>query len=76
MLSVSTAADESFDYADKAFSSLDCSDFNRVKVKKSYYGYIVLAAIILLVFICAYTVFTLIRDIKNDRTPKADDPRL
>ena len=72
VLSVSTAADESSDYADKAFSS----DFNRDKAKKSYYGYIVLAAIILLVFVCAYTVFTLIRDIKNDRTPKADDPRL
>ena len=54
----------------------DCSDFNRDKAKKSYYGYIVLAAIILLVFVCAYIVFTLIRDIKNDRTPKVDDTRL
>ena len=68
VLSVSTAADESSDYADKAFSSLDCSDFNRVKAKKGYYGYIVLVAIILLVFVCAYIVFTLIRDIKNDHT--------
>ena len=76
VLSVSTAADESSDYADKAFSSLDCSDFNRVKAKKSYYGYIVLAAIILLVFVCAYIVFTLIRDITNDRTPKVDDTSL
>ena len=50
-------------------AALDCSDFNRVKAKKGYYGYIVLAAIILLVFVCAYIVFTLIRDIKNDRTP-------
>lgn len=72
VLSVSVSSDGDGELADKAFAAFDCTDFNRVKTKKSYYGYVVLTAIILLVSVCAYIVFTLIRDIKNDCKPKSD----
>ena len=67
VLSFYTASGTSTDYAKEVYDSFSSDDFYKETHKKSKFGYVIIAAIILLALGSAYIVFTLVRDIKNDR---------
>lgn len=67
VLSFYTASGASADYTDEVFDNLSSEDFYKEADKKSYFGYVIIAAIALLALGSAYIIFTLIRDIKSDR---------
>lgn len=67
ILSFYTASGTSTDYAGEVFDSLSSEDFYKETDQKSYFGYVIIAAIALLALVSAYIIFTLVRDIKNDR---------
>lgn len=67
VLSFYTASGTSTDYTGEVFDSLSSEDFYKDTDQKSYFGYVIIAAIALLALVSAYIIFTLVRDIKNDR---------
>lgn len=67
VLSFYTASGTSTDYTNEVFESFSSDDFYKVADQKSYFGYVIIAAIVLLALGSAYIIFTLVRDIKNDR---------
>lgn len=68
VLSFYTSDSEDTDYTETLFKTYISDDFNSEKSEKSGYGYIILGAVILLCLVCAYIIFTLIRDIKNEQS--------
>lgn len=66
VLSFYTSENEDTDYTETLFKTYKSDDFYSEKSEKSGYGYIILGAVILLCLVCAYIIFTLIRDIKNE----------
>lgn len=62
-----TAKDVAEDYTDKVFESFTSPDFKKKDEAESSYGYIILAAIILLAGLAVYVAVTIIRDIKADK---------
>lgn len=74
VLSFYTSAGENDDYAQTVFETFFCSDFYNVQPQKSYYGYVIIAAMVLLAAGSAYIIFTLVRDIRSGRTEKEDPP--
>lgn len=67
VLSFYTASGASTDYAEEVFDSFSSEDFYKEADQKIYFGYVIIAAIVLLALGAAYILFTLVRDIKNDR---------
>ncbi len=67
ILSFYTAAGTSTDYTGEVFDSFSSEDFYKEADEKSYFVYVIIAAIVLLVLGSVYIIFTLVRDIKNDR---------
>ena len=67
VLSFYTASGKSTDYAKEVYGSFSSDDFYKETHEKSKFGYVIIAAIILLALGSAYIIFTLVRDIKNDR---------
>ena len=67
VLSFYTAGGEDTDYTEEVFATYKSDDFNKAQNKKSNFSYIILGAVVLLCLVSAYIIFTLIRDIKNDR---------
>lgn len=70
VLSFYTASGTSTDYTGEVFDSLSSEDFYKDIDQKSYFGYVIIAAIALLALVSAYIIFTLVRDIKNERKEK------
>ena len=66
-LSFYTSSGTETDYAEEVFGGFSSEDFYKSESKKSYVGYIIIAAIVLLASGSVYIIFTLVRDIKNDR---------
>ena len=71
VLSFYTASGTSTDYTGEVFDSLSSEDFYKETDQKSYFGYVIIAAIALLALVSAYIIFTLVRDIKNERKEKS-----
>ncbi|MGN0492973.1 MAG: hypothetical protein ACI4F7_04925 [Acutalibacteraceae bacterium] len=67
VLSFYTSSGTDTDYAEEVFDGYSSDEFYKAESEKSYVGYIILAAIILLAAGSVYIIFTLVRDIKNDR---------
>ena len=67
VLSFYTASGTSTDYVEEVFKSFSSDNFYKVADQKSYFGYVIIAAIVLLALGSAYIIFTLVRDIKYDR---------
>ena len=67
VLSFYTAAGTSTDYTKEVFDSFSSEDFYKETDRKSNFSFVIIAAIILLALGSAYIIFTLVRDIKNDR---------
>lgn len=67
VLSFYTASGTSTDYTEEVFDSFSSEDFYKEADEKSRFGYVIIAAIVLLALGSAYIIFTLVRDIKNDR---------
>lgn len=67
ILSFYTAAGTSTDYTGEVFDSFSSEDFYKEADEKSYFVYVIIAAIVLLALGSVYIIFTLVRDIKNDR---------
>lgn len=67
ILSFYTAAGTSTDYVGEVFDSFSSEDFYKEADEKSYFVYVIIAAIVLLALGSVYIIFTLVRDIKNDR---------
>lgn len=72
VLSFYTATGTSTDYVEKVFKSFSADDFYKESNPKSYFGYVIIAAIALLALVSAYIIFTLVRDIKNERKEKSN----
>lgn len=70
VLSFYTASGTSTDYAGEVFDSLSSEDFYKETDQKSNFGFVIIAAIALLAIVSAYIIFTLVRDIKNERKEK------
>lgn len=73
VLSFYTADSEDTDYTETLFKTYKSDDFNSNKSENNSYGYIILGAVILLCLVSAYIIFTLIRDIKNERSETEND---
>ena len=71
VLSFYTSTGTSTDYVEKVFKSFSADDFYKESNPKSYFGYVIIAAIALLALVSAYIIFTLVRDIKNERKEKS-----
>ena len=71
VLSFYTASGTSTDYTEEVFDSFSSEDFYKDADEKSRFGYVIIAAIVLLALGSAYIIFTLVRDIKNDRENKS-----
>lgn len=71
VLSFYTASGTSTDYTGEVFDSLSSEDFYKDIDQKSYFGYVIIAAMALLALVSAYIIFTLVRDIKNERKKKS-----
>lgn len=54
-------------YSEEVFDSFSSADFYKEADEKGYFVYVIIAATVLLVLGSAYIIFTLVRDIKNDR---------
>ena len=67
-----TASGTSTDYTGEVFDSLSSEDFYKETDRKSYFGYVIITAIALLAIVSAYIIFTLVRDIKNERKEKSN----
>lgn len=67
VLSFYTATGTSTDYTRQVFNSFTSDDFNKNTDKSSKFSFVIIAAIVLLILGSAYIIFTLVRDIKNDR---------
>lgn len=67
VLSFYTSSGTETDYADEVFKSFYAKDFYMQKNGKSPFRYVIIAAIVLLAACSVYIIFTLVRDIKNDR---------
>lgn len=67
VLSFYTASGTSTDYTEEVFDSFSSEDFYKEAGEKSRFSYVIIAAIVLLALGSAYIIFTLVRDIKNDR---------
>lgn len=67
VLSFYTALGTDTRYAEEVFGSFSSADFYKEAGEKSYFVYVIIAATVLLVLGSAYIIFTLVRDIKNDR---------
>ena len=71
VLSFYTASGTSTDYAGEVFNSFSSEDFYKEADRKSNFGFVIIAVIVLLALGSAYIIFTLVRDIKNDRNEKS-----
>lgn len=67
VLSFYTATGAGTDYIKEVFESFSSEDFYKQADNKSNFGFVIIAAIVLLALGSAYIIFTLVRDIKNDR---------
>lgn len=67
VLSFYTVSGTDTDYTGEVFDSFSSEDFYKYADEKSKFGFVIIAAIVLLVLGSAYIIFTLVRDIKNDR---------
>ena len=67
VLSFYTSSGTDTDYAQEVFKSYSSEDFYEQKSEKTYFRYVIIAAIVLLAAGSVYIIFTLVRDIKNDR---------
>ncbi len=67
ILSFYTAFGTDAHYSEEVFDSFSSADFYKEADEKSYFVYVIIAATVLLVLGSAYIIFTLVRDIKNDR---------
>lgn len=74
VLSFYTSSGESDEYAQAVFETFSCSDFYNIQPQKSYYGYVIIAAIVLLAAGSAYIIFTLVRDIRGGRQENENLP--
>ena len=72
VLSFYTASGTSTDYTDEVFESFSSADFYKAESEKSKFSFVIITAIVLLALGSAYIIFTLIRDIKNDRKENND----
>ena len=70
VLSFYTASGTSTDYTEEVFDSFSSEDFYKEADRKSNFGFVIIAAIVLLALGSAYIIFTLVRDIKNERKEK------
>lgn len=70
VLSFYTALGTSTDYTDEVFDSFSSDSFYKETQEKSKFGYVIIAAIVLLASGSAYIIFTLVRDIKSDPKDK------
>ena len=73
VLSFYTSSGTETDYADEVFKSFYAKDFYMQKNEKSPFGYVIIAAIVLLAACSVYIIFTLVRDIKNDRNEQGEN---
>ena len=73
VLSFYTSSGTETDYADEVFKSFYAKDFYMQKNEKSPFRYVIFAAIVLLAAGSVYIIFTLVRDIKNDRKIQAEN---
>lgn len=73
VLSFYTSSGTDTDYADEVFKSFYAKDFYMQKNEKSPFRYVIFAAIVLLAAGSVYIIFTLVRDIKNDRKIQAEN---
>ena len=73
VLSFYTSGNEDTDYTETLFKTYKSDDFNSNKNEKIGYGYIILGTVVLLCLVSAYIIFTLIRDIKNERNKSEND---
>lgn len=67
VLSFYTAFGTDAHYSEEVFDNFSSADFYKEEGEKSYFVYVIIAAMVLLVLGSAYIIFTLVRDIKNDR---------
>ena len=73
VLSFYTSSGTETDYADEVFKSFYAKDFYMQKNEKGPFRYVIIAAIVLLAACSVYIIFTLVRDIKNDRNEQAEN---
>ena len=67
VLSFYTASGTSTAYTEEVFNTFSSDGFYKEKSEKSKFSFVIIAAIVLLALGSAYIIFTLVRDIKNDR---------
>ena len=73
VLSFYTSSGTDTKYAEEVFKSYWSEDFYMQKSEKSPFGYVIFAAIVLLAAGSVYIIFTLVRDIKNDRNEQGEN---
>ena len=73
VLSFYTSSGTDTKYAEEVFKSYWSEDFYMQKSEKNPFGYVIFAAIVLLAAGSVYIIFTLVRDIKNDRNEQAEN---
>lgn len=73
VLSFYTSSGTDTKYAEEVFKSYWSEDFYMQKSEKSPFEYVIFAAIVLLAAGSVYIIFTLVRDIKNDRNEQAEN---
>ena len=73
VLSFYTSSGTDTKYAEEVFKSYWSEDFYMQKSEKSPFRYVIFAAIVLLAAGSVYIIFTLVRDIKNDRNKQAEN---
>lgn len=73
VLSFYTSSGTDTDYAEEVFKSYRAEDFYMQKSEKSPFRYVIIAAIVLLAAGSVYIIFTLVRDIKNDRNEQTEN---
>lgn len=74
VLSFTTSAGVDTGYAKEVFETLKSEDFaEATKKPQKNYGAVILAAVVLLIFACAYIIYTLIRDIRQPHGDGEDD---
>lgn len=73
VLSFYTSSGTDTKYAEEVFKSYWSEDFYMQKSEKSPFRYVIFAAIVLLAAGSVYIIFTLVRDIKNDRNEQAEN---
>ena len=73
VLSFYTSSGTDTKYAEEVFKNYWSEDFYMQKSEKSPFRYVIFAAIVLLAAGSVYIIFTLVRDIKNDRNEQAEN---